>query len=275
MSNPHKLYTDGQSHPTRLRSLVHGDLWHNNIFFRQHHLLMTDWQMCHVARATNDLCFLLFSSTSPGFRKDHWDEMLRLYYNTVLTTIRNLSVTEAEYSLTWDEFLEEVRVSIPISLFFCGNIQDLDVQSEAAQARTLHAEGSEPEFEDTLRRLSSCLDFFEDPEENRVEFPDWKSYYTEDESGGIHMRSLSKQPSTEVNAAEARDCGQRPQIQLFEMDARGLTKVPTIATDGEVACLELLRKNKKKLNLDPRKARAMRRKLYLDLYRDAVNKGLI
>ena len=67
------------------RSIVHGDLWHNNIFFAPdddddgnddvitkadpistHPLLIADWQMCHVGNAANDLCFLVFSSTTPS-----------------------------------------------------------------------------------------------------------------------------------------------------------------------------------------------------------------
>ncbi len=58
----------------KLRTVIHGDLWHNNIYFRAgrevakkaEEVMVTDWQMCHMGTATNDLCFLLFSSTTPS-----------------------------------------------------------------------------------------------------------------------------------------------------------------------------------------------------------------
>ena len=34
-------------------------------------------------------------------------------------------MSKSELSLSFEEFLEDVKASIPISLFFCGNIQDL------------------------------------------------------------------------------------------------------------------------------------------------------
>lgn len=59
---------------------------------------------------------------------------------------------------------------------------------------------------------------------------------------------------------------------------RPLAKVPTVATDQEIA--EVLESRQKKSRVDqssisPRKARAMRRKLYLDLYKEVSSKMLI
>jgi fructosamine-3-kinase len=44
-----------------MKTLVHGDLWHNNIYFSNHKVLFTEWQMCHTGTPANDLCFFLFS----------------------------------------------------------------------------------------------------------------------------------------------------------------------------------------------------------------------
>jgi hypothetical protein len=178
MSDPEALHEEGRSRATKLRTVIHGDLWHNNVFFKPTgggnrgssnaavttKLILTDWQMSHIGIATNDLCFLLFSSTTPrfrsgllyfrkrpcilsfsqpwvlqevissaaqdhfriptsSFRQDNWDSTLRLYYESFKITLRTLNVSEAEFDVTFDEFLLDVKASIPISLFFCGNIQ--------------------------------------------------------------------------------------------------------------------------------------------------------
>ncbi len=79
MSNPGDLHK--HSLPSlggdKFKSVLHGDLWHNNIFFLNYKeageenderppFLFADWQMCHVGNAATDLCFLLFSSTTPS-----------------------------------------------------------------------------------------------------------------------------------------------------------------------------------------------------------------
>ena len=34
MSNPEALHEEFRNRDTKLRTLIHGDLWHNNIFFK-------------------------------------------------------------------------------------------------------------------------------------------------------------------------------------------------------------------------------------------------
>ncbi len=154
MSSPETLHREssGDALPSsnKFRSVIHGDLWHNNLFFLQKSsssssgqqsvatpleelsrpapdppppFLMADWQMCHVGSATNDLCFLLFSSTTPGFRREHWDDAMALYFDSFVGALRGLGVTERELSVSFQEFLAAVKASVPISLFFCGNVQ--------------------------------------------------------------------------------------------------------------------------------------------------------
>ena len=57
------------------------------------------------------------------FRKQHWDSTLSLYYDSFVSTLRSLGVTERQLSIGYDEFTEAVRSCVPISLFFCGNVQ--------------------------------------------------------------------------------------------------------------------------------------------------------
>ena len=66
MKNPEALQNCDQ----HLKTLLHGDLWHNNIYFhdRGDQLLFGSWQMCHYGSAATDLCFFLCSSTTTTFR---------------------------------------------------------------------------------------------------------------------------------------------------------------------------------------------------------------
>ena len=57
----------------------------------------------------------------PYYRQENWDSTLRLYYDAFNATLRAMSVEGAD--VTYEEFLLDVKASIPISLFFCGNIQ--------------------------------------------------------------------------------------------------------------------------------------------------------
>jgi hypothetical protein len=68
-----------------------------------------------------------------------------------------------------------------------------------------------------------------------------------------------------------------PQPSSACVSFRPLFKVPTVATDQEVEAVEESRKKKSKLEraISPRRARAMRRRLYLDLYKEASKHMLI
>ena len=62
------------------------------------------------------------------------------------------------------------------------------------------------------------------------------------------------------------------------MERKPVTKVPTVASEKELEDILEARSSElmqKKRALDPRKARALRRKLYLDLYGEVVQRMLI
>lgn len=301
MSNPEQLHKTGQSHPTKLKSVIHGDLWHNNIFFnkkRSTQLLMTDWQMCHIGIATNDLCFLLFSSTTPRFRAEHWDATLKLYYDSLTATLRSLDVGEDQLKISYAEFLEDVRSSTPLSLFFCGNIQDLELNPEASLARTVSdsdegclrpplsptTPSAEASVEDTYKRLQSCLGFFEDgsaaaaaalksPENGNESTAEVQVTFSSPNENG-------EDDSVFLTPTEGTSEDPPPPTGMVLLSRKSLAKVPTIASENDLLDLESLRARNQMMGrgerkkLDKRKARAMRRKMYLDLYKEAANKGL-
>ena len=63
------------------------------------------------------------------FRRDHWDRIIRLYFDEFSKNLKDFVGNNAKLP-TYDEFLIDVRASIPISIFFCANFRDLD-QSES------------------------------------------------------------------------------------------------------------------------------------------------
>lgn len=282
MSNPEEFHKTSQCHPTKMRCVIHGDLWHNNLYFKgSKSLIMADWQMCHIGMATNDLCFLLFSSTTPHFRRDHWDSTIALYYNCFCATIKNLNVTEEQFSLSYDEYLMDIKASIPLSLFFCGNIQDLEVNNEAALARAVSIEDTKDNgVEEAFQSLHSCFDFMlDDPElGGQPEFPDLKRVYKNDDEakGGIQMTIAEEEDHEGAMAIPASNSRPRDgPPQMIALSPKTLSKVPTIASDKDLESLVTMRRSRKGVKIDPREARALRRRLYLDLYKEAASKGLI
>ena len=64
---------------------------------------------------------VVHNSGSNHYRQENWDSTLRLYYDAFNATLRAMSVEGVD--VAYEEFLLDVKASIPISLFFCGNIQ--------------------------------------------------------------------------------------------------------------------------------------------------------
>lgn len=259
---------------------------------------MVEWNMTRVGNATNDLCFFLYSSTTPAFRRDHWDATLLFYYKSLLAVIRSLGVDDSLFALSYEEFLADIKASTPLSLFFCGNIQDLEVSSEATSVRhdpslvCLNEAGeNNAGVEETFQRLQSCFNILVDPWVESEPPSPMKSVYktAEDAAGGISIsfggdggskfssgeEFVERQEEEDLNGVPASEEESKPR--MFALGRKGMYKVPTIATDSDLAYFESLKKrNKAKCNkIDARRARAMRRKLYLDLYREAATKGLI
>ncbi len=97
-----------------------------------------------------------------GFRRHRWDDTLSHYYDSFVSTLRSLGVTERLLSVSFDEFREAVRASVPLALFFCGNVQDFDLHAEAADARRVGGgdgdlSGDEDdELEEAFRKMQRC-----------------------------------------------------------------------------------------------------------------------
>ena len=103
---------------------------------------------------------------------------------------------------------------------------------------------------------------------------------SESDSDGIIL-NFDKKPNTikkkrEINSSQP----EAKSVSFPESEAsfRPISKVPTVATDQEIAAVLESRQKKTAFassTISPRKARAMRRKLYLDLYKEVSSKMLI
>ncbi|CAB4061400.1 unnamed protein product [Lepeophtheirus salmonis] len=226
MANPLEYH---RNRSTKIKSLVHGDFWHNNIYFnRDNESLVHDWQMIHWGPATDDLCFLLFSSTTACWRRNNWYSAITAYYESFSSVVKAVA-------------------SIPLSIFFCGNVRDLQLEEEFPLI-------TDDESEFISMNISS----------------DSSSSSTSGEPTSPIVKtniSLSSHSSEEQDDSTKQ---QQTQPKLLLLERRGLKKIPTIASHRELCKLEKLKEEGKKIgDITPKEARAMRRKLYLDLYREA------
>ena len=104
---------------------------------------------------------------------------------------------------------------------------------------------------------------------------------SESDSEGIVLNFDKKasRKSSKKNVSDNAAAISAPESQptVACLSFRPLFKVPTVATDQEIEAVEESRKKKSKFEraISPRKARAMRRKLYLDLYKEASKQMLI
>lgn len=193
MKHPESLQNNPKEN--HLRTLVHGDFWHNNIYFRKKCVLFGSWPMAHLGSAATDLCFFLCSSTTTSFRKDHWDRIIKFYYEQFYRTICKVKVDARIPTL--DDFLVDVRASIPISIFFCANLRDLDFDSQEVYEPIYGPDKTKKESIQDLRQSfgklqnSYSLYFIRDPdltsmkEEEEVDEDDEDDDDDEDEAGII------------------------------------------------------------------------------------------
>ena len=131
--------------------------------------------------------------------------------------------------------------------------------------------------------------------QSKPEFPDLKSVYKEEACGGIHISFTASEEGKdeETTTTTPGNEGAANRSVSFKIDEhqgeksseetssaltlepRGMNKVPTIASESDLRRVEAMKQARRRWHLDPRKARALRRKLYVDLYREAAGKGFI
>ncbi|XP_054744206.1 uncharacterized protein LOC129248610 isoform X1 [Anastrepha obliqua] len=119
-----KLYDDWLEQPESVdgpyTSLVHCDLWINNIMFRYDDkgqpikLKIVDFQIAQYESVAHDIIFFLFSSVESATLEDDFENLLKIYYDAFIQNLETVQVSTKTY--TFESFLSEVRRVGPIEI---------------------------------------------------------------------------------------------------------------------------------------------------------------
>lgn len=85
------------------RTLCHNDLRLDNMFFDGSELVLIDWQLVGRGDGLGDLSPFMASNFEPGFRREHEQDLFRLYFDT-------MSSMDAGY-LEFDDLIRSYRIN--------------------------------------------------------------------------------------------------------------------------------------------------------------------
>ncbi|XP_065094904.1 uncharacterized protein LOC135715662 [Ochlerotatus camptorhynchus] len=125
--------------------LAHGDCWINNMIYSYKRgvptgIVLLDWQICRYVSPALDLLYFIFGCTDEDFRRQHYDEMIRIYYDSLKQLLEKLG-GDASRQFPYTALLRQLKVCgkfgalmavfmIPI---LCIENQDLPDMDEAAE----------------------------------------------------------------------------------------------------------------------------------------------
>lgn len=101
-------------------SLVHCDLWINNIMFKYDDigqpkkLKFVDFQLAQYESFVHDIIFFLFSSVDSAVLENDFESFLKIYYDAFIHNLEEVQINTDDYS--YDGFLNEVRRVGPIEI---------------------------------------------------------------------------------------------------------------------------------------------------------------
>lgn len=87
--------------------LNHGDLWANNVMYKYDEndeaidVLMVDFQIGYWGSPGLDLTYLLFSSSADDIFEREWDQLLRIYHDELISTLKKLNFSKPLPSFTY------------------------------------------------------------------------------------------------------------------------------------------------------------------------------
>ncbi|CAL4134510.1 unnamed protein product [Meganyctiphanes norvegica] len=99
----------------KLLCLVHADAHAMNMMFRYtdgdencrnpNDIKLFDWQLCHWNTPVVDLQYLIYSTTSREFRKEHLEDILKFYHSTFVEATINMRIEGLEW--TYEDFKKD------------------------------------------------------------------------------------------------------------------------------------------------------------------------
>lgn len=102
-------------------TINHSDYWVNNtmIKFENNNPIqnkMLDFQLIDYGSSANDIVFFLFSSVQMSVIETHYDNLLQIYYNTFIKTLKEMNCNTTPF--TFKLLLEEIDTSAKSTQFF-------------------------------------------------------------------------------------------------------------------------------------------------------------
>ncbi|XP_062553810.1 uncharacterized protein LOC134219132 [Armigeres subalbatus] len=125
--------------------LGHGDCWINNFIFSYKRgvpngIVLLDWQLCRYVSPVLDLLYFIFGCTDEAFRRQHYDEMIRIYYDSLKQLLEKLG-GDATRQFPYTALLRQLKAcgkfGILMAVFMvpmlCTENQDLPDMDETAE----------------------------------------------------------------------------------------------------------------------------------------------
>ncbi|XP_012261909.2 uncharacterized protein LOC105689461 [Athalia rosae] len=96
--------------------LNHGDSWSNNMMFRYEEgsdepkdIYMIDFQLCRYASPASDISYILYTSCSNDLRKNHFDELIKIYYDSLSSYLLELG-SDPEKLFPFEALLKQLKI---------------------------------------------------------------------------------------------------------------------------------------------------------------------
>ncbi|OXA38998.1 uncharacterized protein LOC110861555 [Folsomia candida] len=110
-----KIRKNATKNPAYFETIIHSDLWTNNLLLKYESttgivpeaVKFIDFQLAQVGNIFSDLTYLVYTSTTPEFRRVHLHPLLGRYYDAFSTTLKSLTCPlPVDFSLGFllDEF---------------------------------------------------------------------------------------------------------------------------------------------------------------------------
>jgi len=114
----------------------HGDCWSNNMLFKYDpetkkpvSIILVDLQMPSETCVTNDLQYVMYSSTNASLRKEHFDELLQLYHDKFNHCCKILR-TETLPGFNIDSLKYRFHMSKPYGCYMAFNLLPITLKQE-------------------------------------------------------------------------------------------------------------------------------------------------
>lgn len=161
---------------TRFNTICHGDMWMGNLMFRKNcesgeseECFMIDFHSAQFLSPATDLAHLLLTSTTREYRKEHWDEVVKHYYDVFNRTLAEFGLVLRHLGTTFNDFLYEVKRALRGQFLCVAFIIPIVVYCGPTEWRFERRRGSSCDRKNTVRHLIQMMSISESNHEDETE----------------------------------------------------------------------------------------------------------